>query len=182
MNFRLVWMGPDDDPKEVRSPRAATKPGSSPPVRYEQRGTEMVRRKHLTSGRVQIAPIANFIARIVRDLVLDDGIEREREFVIEAEVDGTTVALVLSAAEFGRMGWVLRHLGPQAIIYPGQQQHARAAIQWLSSRAQKERIFTHLGWTKYGADWVYLQAGGAVGAQGLRRDIQVRLPDALGTC
>jgi hypothetical protein len=53
------------------------------------------------------------------------------------------------------MDWVLKHLGPQAIIYPGQQQHARAAIQWLSGPIRQERILSHLGWSKQGPDCVY---------------------------
>jgi hypothetical protein len=77
------------------------------------------------------------------------------------------------------MGWVLRQLGPEAIVYPGQQQHARAAIQWLSGRIPQERIFIHLGWRKHGPDWVYLHAGDAVGAQGSRGDLRVELPAAL---
>lgn len=60
------------------------------------------------------------------------------------------------------MAWVLNKLGPSALIYPGQQQHARAAIQWLSGQIHQERVFTHLGWRKQGADWVYLHSGGAL--------------------
>ena len=62
------------------------------------------------------------------------------------------------------MNWVLHRLGPQAIVYPGQHQHARAAIQWFSGPIRQERIFTHLGWRKQGAQYVYLHAGGALGA------------------
>ena len=89
------------------------------------------------------------------------------------------VDFVVPAAEFSRMNWVLRQLGPQAIIYPGQQQHARAAIQSLSGPIQREQVFTHLGWSKAGQDWVYLQAGGAVGPSGTLAQYQVRLPASL---
>lgn len=81
------------------------------------------------------------------------------------------------------MGWVLNKLGPQAIIYPGQQQHARAAIQWLSGEIPQEHIFTHLGWMKRGSQWVYVHAGGGLGADmsagGLRAGVQVQVPTAL---
>ena len=69
--------------------------------------------------------------------------------------------------------------GIPTIIYPGQQQHARAAIQSLSGKVPQERIFAHLGWRKHSSDWLYLQAGGALGAGGRRGDVQVRLPAAL---
>ncbi len=77
------------------------------------------------------------------------------------------------------MVWVLNKLGPQAIIYPGQQQHARAAIQWLSGEIPQEHIFTHLGWRNHGSQWVYLHAGGAVAAVGLLSGVQVQVPAAL---
>ena len=73
-----------------------------------------------------------FNARIVGDFILDDGERDRREFGVEADLGERKVDLVLSVAEFARMDWVLNRLGPRAIVYPGQKQHARAAIQWLS--------------------------------------------------
>src|SRR5215471_3978316 len=111
MKFRLVWMGPEDDPHAAMSSSTrASLAGSPSTVRYEQRGTEMVRRELLASA-TKIIPLANFTARIVRDLLLDDDTQLRREFEIVAELDGTKTALVLPAAEFGRMGWVLDKLG-----------------------------------------------------------------------
>jgi hypothetical protein len=46
----------------------------------------MIRRDHLASGRVRITPLANFTARIVRDLILDDDVETRREFGMEVEL------------------------------------------------------------------------------------------------
>jgi len=77
------------------------------------------------------------------------------------------------------MGWVLRRLGPQAIVFPGQQQHLRAAIQRLSDEIQQERIFAHLGWRKHAGQWVYLHARGAMGANRPLGGLQVQLPTAL---
>jgi len=77
------------------------------------------------------------------------------------------------------MGWVLDRLGPQAIIYPGQQQHVRAAIQSLSGAIHQEHVFAHLGWRRHGTQWVYLHAGGALGADGCLDGLQVQLPGAL---
>jgi hypothetical protein len=146
---------------------------------YERRGIGMVRREQLENGCGRVTAVANFSARIVRDLILDDDAGQRREFGMEAELGGRRFAFVVPAAEFGRMGWALRQLGPQAIIYPGQQQHTRAAIQCLSGSIQQERIFTHLGWRKHDGHWVYLHAGGAVGAQGPRSDLRVELPATL---
>ena len=171
MKFRLVLLGPDEDPDQ--HPLTKERPLDGPlrahkALRYEQRGTDIVRVEQRTNGVLKSTPVANFSARIVRDLLLDDGDQQKRHFGLEAQLGGRRVAFVLSAAEFVRMGWVLNKLGPQAIIYPGQQQHARAAIQWLSGEIPQERIFTHLGWRKHGPHWVYLHAGGALGAAGLQ--------------
>ncbi len=77
------------------------------------------------------------------------------------------------------MSWVFNRLGPGAIIYPGQQQHARAAIQSLSGEIRQERVFAHLGWRKEGHRWIYLHAGGAVDSAGLVSGVHVRVPAAL---
>ena len=182
MNFRLVWVGSDDDSDasqltlkhhDVIQDRVRSATG------YEIRGGEMVRRQQLNDGSSKFTPLANFTARIIGDMVLDDEVEPRREFAVEAEWSGKNLTFSVPAAEFGSMGWVLKKLGPQAIIYPGQHQHTRAAIQWLSGAIKQKRIFSRTGWCRDGADWLYLQAGGALGSEGLRRDVQVELPGAL---
>jgi hypothetical protein len=175
-------LGPDDDPNESTPPPECTggpPTGMSRLVRYQRSGAGIVHIERLQKGGSKVTTVTNFHARIVGDLILDDSDEERREFSIEAELAGQTLVFAVSAAEFGRMGWVLKKLGPQAIIYPGQQQHARAAIQWLSGQIKPERIFAHLGWRKHGPHWVYLHAGGALGADGPLSGVQVQLPDAL---
>ena len=122
--------------------------------------------------------IANFTARIVRDFVLDDCPEH-RQFEIHAKLPGQEKIVIVSASAFQRMNWVLDHLGPQAIVYPGQQQHARAAIQALSGIIPPRCAFSHLGWQKINDEWLYLDASGGVSAQGRRSDLEVRLPGPL---
>ena len=139
----------------------------------------MVRLQQLGNGNLRTTPVANFHARIVRDIILDSGADQRRELGLEAEFGGHTIAFALSTTEFCGMKWVLSELGPQAIVYPGQHQHARAAIQFLSGPVRQERIFTHLGWQKDDSAWLYLQASGSVGSDGLRSDIGVRPPAGL---
>jgi len=136
----------------------------------------MVRQRRLPDGRLRLIPVANFRARIVSDIMLDDGAESRRHCGVEAELGGQKVVFTVPAAEFGRMGWVLSRLGPRAIVYPGQMQHARAAIQELSGPIRQERIFAHLGWRQQDADWVYLHGGGALGATGAVAGTQPRRP------
>src|SRR5438552_182292 len=182
MKFRFVLLGPDEGPDgqpPARKGAAAIPKIPSGALQYAQKGREMVRREQLADGRWKCTAVANFSARIVSDIILDDGEQQRRHFGVEAEVAGRRLAFAVPAAEFGRMGWVPKQLGPQAILYPGQQQHARAAIQMLSGEIRQERIFAHLGWRQQGPDWVYLHAGGAVGAAGPCADLQVQLPAAL---
>jgi hypothetical protein len=153
MNFRIVWAGEDDDPDGQRLEReASTAAGGRAygELSYGLRGTQMVRRERLENGRVKCTPVANFNARIVSDVLLDQDSWQQREFGIEAELAGHRFAFRVLAEEFRRMSWVLKHLGPQAIVYPGQHQHARAAIQWLSGPIRQERVLGHLGWSKQG--------------------------------
>ncbi len=181
MKFRMIWVGsegePDHQPCVPEGMETALQSLSR--VRYEQRATEMVRRDELSNGRLKFTSIANFTARIAKEVVCDDDTEPRRDFCIEANVAGQRVTFVVPAAEFSRMNWVTRQLGPQAIIYPGQQQHVRAAIQSLSGPIQQERVFTHLGWTKFGQNWLYLQAGGAIGPSGTLTHSEVRVPLSL---
>ena len=183
MKFRFVLLGPDDEPDARRvAPEGAGKGFNyGRGLRYEQKGAAIVRVEERENGGSKSKLLTNFNARIVRDLILDDGEEQRRHFRVEAEIGGRRVAFAVSAAEFSRMGWVLNKLGPQAIIYPGQQQHARAAIQWLSGHIPQERVFTHLGWRKHGPHWVYLHAGGALSAGGPASGLQVQVPTALQT-
>jgi hypothetical protein len=84
------------------------------------------------SSSQSVGGVANFVVRVVRDVILDDGEQERRHFGVEAEVGWRKLAFILPAAEFGRMGWVLNELGPEAVIHPGQQQHARAASETVS--------------------------------------------------
>jgi hypothetical protein len=64
----------------------------------------MVRREQVKNGRAKYTPLANFHARIVRDLIFDDGEHERRAFALEAELEGRRLAFTVSAAEFTRMG------------------------------------------------------------------------------
>ena len=181
MKFRMIFLGAEQDPDGGTVPELdADIPVDESSLRcYEYSGTHMVRRDQLANGRVRRTPVANFRARIVSDIIRDDGAQQQREFGVEAELGGSRQVFALPAAEFGRMGWVLERLGPRAIIYPGQQQHVRAAMQSLSGAIHQEHIYAHLGWRRHGSQWVYLHAGGALGVGGPVNGLQVQPPAAF---
>ena len=81
MNFRLVWVGSDDDPQAPRpaaEDNAARVGPCASEVMYERQGNRMVRR----NSRGKIIEVANFCARVVRDVLLDDDAEPRREFIL----------------------------------------------------------------------------------------------------
>src|SRR5262249_1584154 len=76
------------------------------------------------------------------------------------------------------MNWVPEKLGARAIIYagPGAKDGVRAAIQFLSPMPKQRTVYLHTGWRKIEEKWLYLHADGAIGAEGMTRDVEVELP------
>jgi hypothetical protein len=79
------------------------------------------------------------------------------------------------------MRWPVEALGAEAVLYAGAgtADHARVAIQLLSKRPTRRTVYAHTGWRKIADDWVYLHAGGAIGAAGVVEGAEVLLPPEL---
>ena len=129
-----------------------------------------------------IVQLANFGAQIVADVVTDDGVETRRNFTIGVVRNGRATTATVPAREFPMMGWLYDLLGPRAVMYAGFgiKDHTRTAIQLLSPRIVKSRVYTHTGWRKLGDKWCYLHSGGAIGEEGLC-EVQVTLPPDLSS-
>jgi hypothetical protein len=129
--------------------------------------------------------LANFCASIVAEVERDDGVERSKELEIEARLKGSTRRFVVPSARFNSLNWVMDHVGAGAIIEPGQGMRDRClhAILTLSNAAgpiPSNTIRTHSGWaTLSSGQWVYLHAGGALGADGAVDGISTELADNL---
>ena len=141
-------------------------------------GIDWLRRTKDGDGWV---PLTNFHARIVSDITRDDGVETTRVLEIEAVINGRSHAFSVNAAQFTQMTWPLEHLGPEAVVQPGQgsKDRARVAIQILSGRIPQRRVYTHTGWRKIDGANVYLHGGGALGADGPVDGLEVELPEQL---
>jgi hypothetical protein len=126
--------------------------------------------------------LTNFHALIVEDIAVDDGVDVNRQFVIEARWHGRLSRMRIPAAAFAALGWVVEGLGAGAIIYPGPsaKDHVRTGIQAMSRDVNETRSYVHTGWRKHEGGWVYLHADGAVGANGTVSRISVDLPTDLG--
>lgn len=123
-------------------------------------------------------PLGNFAARIVREVALDDGVERETLFEVLGYLeDGTRLPLArVRASEFSGMGWPIREWGARVILPPGQgvRDTLRAAIQAISQAGLKRGVvYRHLGWTLIDGVPVYLHAGGGIGPEGAVGGLEV---------
>ena len=137
-------------------------------------------------------PLTNFTARILADILEDDGAETSLRYRLQARRGERAVTFTIPAASFDGFGWVAEHLGIGAACYPGalMKEHAGFAIRQLSEAAgaTRETTFTHTGWREVRPGcWGYLHAGGVIageqaaeGAEGAdaANGLSVRLADA----
>jgi hypothetical protein len=136
-----------------------------------------------TNEGIREVPLANWAGRIVEEVIHDDGAERTVMLAVEGALqDGTPLPRVeVSAADWPYMRWPVQRWGPRAVVLAGAPtaDHLRVAVQLLSGDVPRRTVYGHTGWRDIGGQWVYLHAGGAVGASGPACDIAVSLPDAL---
>ena len=134
-----------------------------------------------TSGEIVLTPLTTFTAKIVGQVLEDDGAETRRLFEIEAVLRGRTYRFQVPSGQFATMNWPMEHLGAGAALWPGFgiRDHARAAIQFLSGEPPERRVYAHLGWREIGGIWHYMHAGGAIGPVGPVASIEVSLAGDL---
>jgi hypothetical protein len=168
------------DHQKKRREKRRTSGAPDQDTRYRPTPQGLVWIKELQGGSVDV-PLTNFVARIVADIALDDGVEVRRYFEIEAESGERTVVFSVAQDRFASMNWPTEHLGANAIVYAGLsiKDHARAAVQVLSTDIAQRREYAHLGWRNFGDKWGYLHAGGAIGPEGTLGGVEVALPDVL---
>lgn len=124
-------------------------------------------------------PMANFAARIVAEVLKDDGQQTALSFEIEGISQGgrKLPTLIVPVKNYKPMGWPLEGWGSRANVYPGGAvvDRLRSAIQNTGEMASYKTIYTHTGWRQIGGQWVFLHGGGAIGAE----NVTVELPVGL---
>jgi hypothetical protein len=131
---------------------------------------------------VEPVPLANFAADIVEDQIFDDGAVEQRRYKIHGTLsDGTELpVIIVPATEYFGAGWVGPRWGARAIVYTGLGTSTICeAIQTVSGAVAEKHIFGHLGWRKVDDEWLYLHAGGAIGADGPVPAITVEIEGEL---
>jgi hypothetical protein len=151
------------------------------PTYFEQNGC-IYRTVQTKDGPVPVG-LCNFSARLVEDVLHDDGAEQARYLAVLGKLaDGSVLSRTdVPACDFARMDWLVPAWGTGAVVYAGMgtKDHLRVALQLLSGDVPRRTVFRHVGWRKVGERWLYLHAGGAVGAEGLIDAIPVSLPEPL---
>jgi hypothetical protein len=144
---------------------------------------------HITGGRIVrddgagVVPLATWAGRIVEEIAHDDGAERSVTLAIEGTLqDGTPLPRVeVPADEWAYMRWPVERWGTRAVVLAGAStaDHLRCALQLLSIDVTRRTVYCHTGWRKVQDAWVFLHAGGALGAAGPVADVVVSLPEPL---
>ena len=140
-------------------------------------------RERETENGPVVQPLCNFAAHITEVVTRDDGAERTTVFRIDGTLaDGRPLPRAdVPAAEFADLAWVTTAWHGEAVVYAGAgtRDHLRAAIELLSRERSKRSEYLHTGWREIDNSWVYLHAGGVIGADGPAPDIAVSLPEPL---
>ncbi len=99
---------------------------------YRETPAGIVYMKPTQNGSIE-TPLAIFTARILADVVRDDGAETEQAFEVEAKLGEREYLCTVPAGRFSAMHWPIEVMGGRAIVYAGfgARDHARVAIQAL---------------------------------------------------
>jgi hypothetical protein len=164
--------------REIR----AAKPRPDAVGQYSVSAGRIVRSTLTDNGPSEVV-LANWAGRIVEEIVLDDGAGRQVHFAIEgALADGIPLPRVeVTADEFPFMRWPVAKWGARAVVLAGMgtADHLRVALQLLSGDIPRRVVFGHTGWREIDGRWVFLHAGGALGAPGPVGGIETSLPIEL---
>ena len=151
-------------------------------IPYESTPAGIVWHKIAPHGEKSTVLLTNFPARFTADITEDDGISSQHVYEIEARINGRSRCVTVSASDLTSTNWPLEKLGGKAVLLqpgPTNRDRVRVALQLISTHMEERTVFTHTGWRKVDQEWLYLHAGGAISAQGLRDDISVALPTDL---
>jgi hypothetical protein len=163
---RLKEIFGDDVAKKVREwlPRPAEASGGP----YDVVDGCLTYWKQAPGGVVPVQ-LANFQAHIVEDQIIDDGATEDRRYRIAGALANGTILpeIALPVKDFSGVSWVDRYWGARAIVTVGSGwSMLNTAIKSVSGELPEHRVFGHLGWRRIGERWLYLHAGGAIGAEG----------------
>ncbi len=128
-------------------------------------------------GKDSVRRLTTFVALPEKIITKDDGITVEKHFQIAGwtKTGHPLPTVTVKADEFGGMGWVLRNWDFAANVMPGntvKEQLRYVMTEVGNQSAVRETVYTHLGWRRIGGKWAYLHPDGAIGAEGVRVELE----------
>lgn len=125
--------------------------------------------------------IANFTARITKQITDDDGVTKTQTLELRTIRAGRQKTIGATAAEFAEMKWPGEKIDVRASISPtANPREVCYVIRLLSRDIEETTTYTHTGWTRLeDGTPVYLHAKGAIGPEGSHAGIRVRLHGPL---
>jgi hypothetical protein len=139
--------------------------GSNDPSPYTVNGGCICKIRYDDKGKATYEPLCNFDAKVTEEILLDDGAEATRAFIIGGRLaDGKIFpSCRIPASRFAGMSWVTEQWGLRAVVNAGNAKRdaLREAIQRLSPEPRTRRIFTHSGWREIDGKWFYLSGNTA---------------------
>lgn len=143
---------------------------------YVEHEGKICRFKELPDGQRRMVAMCNFVATIVGEVTVDDGVDQQKFFEVEGRLadlhdsDGRTLRgkplsrVLVTAKRFASMDWMGEMWGSDPVVYEGDLRGMGPAIQCLSDRANKKRLtkYIHTGWVQDGPNYQFLHAGGGI--------------------
>jgi len=124
-------------------------------------------------------PLCNFVAEVIEDVAHDDGEEVTRQFTVTGQLEDDTrlPTARVDAGKFTAIGWVNDVWGVRPVVRAGwrTRDQLREAIQLRSVGAASRYVYTHTGWREIEEHRVYLNANGALGAEGVAVELDREL-------
>jgi hypothetical protein len=177
--FDLFEKSPEWTPPAIpdgAEAKFAARNGEELPYAVES-GRVVFRKK--TAEATILVPLCNFTAKIVEDILVDDGLETRREFVIDGVLaSGKPLPKIrVPSNQFAAMNWPLDRWGRCATVSAGMnaKDRLREALQLLSPESAERTIYAHTGWREIGGGFFFLHAGGAVGRGSVETDLSAEL-------
>lgn len=125
--------------------------------------------------------LANFTARIVEEILVDDGDDVALVFKVRLQQKLRVENIEIKSKEFSSLSWINEKCGASFVVGAGTgiKDHTRAAILNLSAPVLRSVVFSHTGWREVDGRWVYLCGGGAIAEDGIDPAIDVHLDKNL---
>jgi hypothetical protein len=158
---------------------SATAPAKSVSI-YAAHDGRMWRRTVDRSGLEAEVPLCNFVARVIENRQIDNGVEEETQLVyrIRGQVNGSApIEFNLPQARFREGDWPESQFGTSdAYTEIRAAEHVRRAIAEISLGAPRRVVYGHLGHRQIDGRRVYLHGPGAIASTGAVSSVETSLP------